>query len=570
MGAKVLMGAEMDVFQAARLKYWWFAPVVMDHSGVSTAKSETAFVFAFLRLLLLPLAAPRTPRIVSVYYQSQGTAEEVFLPKLEHYVGQSNWFFKQIKLQRGRALYRTMKNVIRIDMKEGGWCELPAGDFIRDSQGNASKRMNDLIADEAPMMDQMGRGLDKQLLQRNTRECFNPHHPVHANHTILLGHAESPEHPYHKRYAGLRRKIMRECSQDHVTITSGFEDYRGVFKQKYGEEPAKKFKDQVGADLDEAEGDQIFRGLWKRGGKGLYPKTLRDGLHRADLRVHLRRADDELIYGLGWDSAPGMKEGADLNAGVVLGARWVPGGVVPPEEVGLPGYHRIDDELWFIWAAYAVQGRRLDVDQRSGIVHRLHRAFGFAVLTLDSQGGGIDLYKKMRESRQLIDNEWQEVDGLCTPADTFEWPMAQPLVSFYDRSDPLFRPEFGEKYVADNSGPVDYSHRQMRSVMGRRSLAWPAPASERGPQDLADWLPEELEVLAELERALAQFGNVSVKVDKAGQPVLSEKGFQRFSNRGKKDYERATQYAFRGLVATLRRMEGRRETASAPSCKVYS
>ena len=183
MAATVLMGADMDVFQRAKFRYWWFTPTVMDHSGVSVGKSELLVYLAFLRLMLLPLGATGKPRIVTIYYPSQGTAEEVLLPKIEERISQCKIFADQIRMQHGRKFYQTKKNVIIIQMRDGGWLEIPAGDFMKDSQNQASKRFNDLLADEVSKMDVLGQGVSKELLQRNTRECFNPNHPVHANKT---------------------------------------------------------------------------------------------------------------------------------------------------------------------------------------------------------------------------------------------------------------------------------------------------------------------------------------------------------------------------------------------------
>ena len=349
MALKAIMGADLDTFQAARFRHWWFCPTVMDHSGVSTGKSEMAFLFVFLRLILLPLAAPRKPRIVSVYYQAQGTAEEVFLPKLDEYCSKSKVFRDQIKLQHGRKLWSKHQNTIVIQMLEGGWCELPAGDFMKDSQNQASKRVNDTVIDEGAMIDQLGRGLNKQILQRNTRECFNPNHPVHANHTLFLGHAESPQHVYHQRYAGIRKAVRKRGSQNHCAITSSYRDFRGEYMRRFGQDVAKKAAEQYLTELDEAEHAQIYDGLWKPGTKGYYSETLCDSILHPQVGVQLRRENRETIYHLGWDTASALTEGSDWTAGVVTAAH--PVQVLLPD---LPGYMRIGLTLWFARVAYAI------------------------------------------------------------------------------------------------------------------------------------------------------------------------------------------------------------------------
>lgn len=566
MALRVLMNAKLDVFQSARFRYWWFSPTVMDHSGVSVGKSELAFYFVFLRLFLLPLAWTGKPRIVTLYYPSQGTAEEVFLPKVEEYLSKSKVFKDQIKFQHGNRFYQTKKNVIIIQMREGGWCELPAGDFMKDSQNQASKRFNDLVTDETAKMDVLGQGVNKELLQRNTRECFNPNHPVHANHTLFLGHAESPEHPYFKRYRGIVRNISRHASQDHVVITSSYKDFRGEFHRRFGQDPEKKAKQQYLTDLDAAEHAQTWDGLWKAGVKGLYSEILRKLVLSKGLRAHLQRSDSEVIYHLGWDTAGALTERSDWNAGVVVAATRV--SVIPDNE---PGYMLIDGTIWHVRVVYAVFLHKADVDQKGGLIHRLHQCFGFSGITLDSRGGGGEVYMKLRESRQFINNEWVQTIGLCTPKDAHEWPMAQPIISFYDRGEPLFKPWFGEKFVSDNTGPIDFAHRQMRGIMRKREIAWPVGPGSMDPLESAQVSIEEGIVLSALERALNQFGNIEIEVDKEGNPKVSEKGFQKFTHKGKKDGAMATLYAVHGIRAVIARsLAGRREDAPSSCVGVYS
>lgn len=561
MAAKVLLGSEMDVFQRARFRYWWFTPTVMDHSGVSVGKSELMCDLAFLRLMLLPAAADKKPRIVTAYYPSQGTAEEVLLPKIEERLSRSNLFYRQVRRQHGGKYYVTKKNVIIIQMRDGGWLEIPAGDFMKDSQNQASKRFNDLLADEVSKMDMLGQGVSKELLQRNTRECFNPNHPVHANKTLFLAHAEAPEHPYHNRYQGLRRKILRG-SQDHVTLTSSYRDFRGEFFKRYGQDATKKAKEQYLTDLDEAEHAQVWEGLWKRGVKGLYSESMRSAIIRRDLRPHLRRADPDTLYGLGGDSSSGVAITNDWNAYVVTAATKVP--AVPGPD---PGYMRIGDTLWFVRPALAVfLPPGADVDQKAGLVHYLHLLFNFCNITLDNRGGGSEVAMKLRESRQLVNNEWLQVRGLCRPAEAFEWPLADPIVSVYDRGEPLFKPWFGERFVKDNTGPVDYAHREMRAAMRRGEIAWTPLVKDLTPAEQSAMSPEEFNAIADLDRVLSEFGNIGVKVDKNGAPIQSEAGFQKYTHTRKKDGAMAELYSFLGLRARIMKLYGQGRQEQSGDC----
>ncbi len=567
MALKVIMNAELDVFQAARFRHWWFCPNFMDHSGVSTGKSEMAFLFVMLRLILLPLAAPRKPRIVTVYYQSQGTAEEVFLPKIDEYLSRSRVFENQIKKQHAGKFWQVKKNVIIIEMRDGGWCELPAGDFMKDSQNQASKRFNDLIIDEGAMIDQLGKGVDKQLLQRNTRECFNPNHPVHANHTLFLGHAESPQHIYFKRFSNIRRAIRKRGSQDDGVITSSYRDYRGEHRRKYGQDVTKKAAAQYLTNLDAAEHAQLYDGLWKAGEKGYYSETLCDSIIHPGSGVHLRRENRDTVYHLGWDTASALTEGSDWTAGVVSAAH--PVSVILPD---CPGYMRIGLTLWFTRAVYAIfLPRGADVDQKAGAIHHLHNAFGFGGITMDSRGGGIEVYMKLRNTRQFINNRWvEDCTGLCTPKEAHEWSLARPIISFFDRNEPLFGPMFGEKYVGDNTGPIDCMNREIKSIMRLKEVAWTPRYTKLDPVTAAGLSDDHLRVLKELETVLDQFQNIGIKTDRNGNPELSDKGFQKFGHVGKKDGAMAACYSLLGLRATLQRgMSARKATSDSPVMGVY-
>ena len=44
MAAHVVMGARLDTFQKARLRFFWFTPETIDSSGVGTGKTIVDFV----------------------------------------------------------------------------------------------------------------------------------------------------------------------------------------------------------------------------------------------------------------------------------------------------------------------------------------------------------------------------------------------------------------------------------------------------------------------------------------------------------------------------------------------
>ena len=564
MAAKVLLGAKLDHFQKARLRMMWFTPVFLDYSGVSSAKSETVFIFVMLRMMLLPNPIEMgVGRNVAVYYQKLGTAKTTFIDKLVKYaeIAPEGILLKQLKLQRGKELFRKQDNAYLVEWRNGGTIHLPAGDFARDSKGEASKRYNDVLCDEAGEMDAMGQGIDKMLLARATLQSFNPNHPVWCNHTHFFGHGESKKHPYYKRFAQIRAKARRG-SQKHAVFNANYLDYTGMWKEKYGQQAESQALNMKDGVLSPSEWAWQWIGIFSYESLGWYAQHLREGIQRLDVQPELRRAEDGTMYFLGWDTAGTSKKAGDFSSGVVVSVKAMAG--PPGDGVDPVGYMEVNGRWWFFAVVYAVYLFSKNVDQQSGVVHRLHQAFRFTAIAMDSQGGGNFVYKKMRESRQFIDNQWVNLaGGLCLPQEQFEWIMAEPIVNTFDRGDPLFRTMFGEKYLQDQSGPNDFAHRTMRELMGRKSLAWPASKELRqravAPVRLS---PDQEEVLAMLDKTLLQFGGIGVKVDKEGLPVKSGKGMQQFIESGKKDGAMATLYAVLRAIAEIQKLKVVKKSAS--------
>lgn len=567
MAAEVIMGAKLDTFQATRLRMQWFTPWFMDHSGVSTGKTDVnSFIFAFLRVILLPNPPDMDPRIVSVYYQSMGLAAETFIPKIDKYANKSELFLKQIKLQHGRKLFREMKGCWLIEGRAGWRVELPAGDFMKDSQNQASKRFNDLVIDECPMIDGSGsKGINKQLLQRNTLECFNPNHPVWCNHTAFLGHAEDPAHPYYKRYVKLR-KAVRSGSQVHGYMTSSYRDYRGEFYKRYGQDIARKAEDQRKGDLDEAEAAQVLDGLWKRGAKGWYGTTLRDSIERLDLRPQFRRRDAGTIYTLGNDFADGIGGNTDMVSGTVTAATPVPKELLTPEfsRLGIKEVHGIP---WLVRPVFGYSIQPEDSGILAALIHRLHLLFNFSRIVLDGRGGGASVYRELVKDTQVIDGKPVRVRGLCAAEHQAQYQEAESIVCFFSRGDSVMRAHMGEHYMKDSSGMNEFAHAALRMAMRRGEYAWPARAEtrEKAGLGLAGLMAEECEVLAQLEGILGQFANIAVKVGPDQMPLKSEAGFKRFTKSGgKTDGAMGALYSHVGMMSLLDAMPEVKEPDATP------
>ena len=74
MGAYVIMGIKLDVFQAARLRLMWWTPNVIDSSGFGTGKSLGIWVFFNLRATIIG------DQHLCIYYQTFQSAKDIFWP----------------------------------------------------------------------------------------------------------------------------------------------------------------------------------------------------------------------------------------------------------------------------------------------------------------------------------------------------------------------------------------------------------------------------------------------------------------------------------------------------------
>jgi len=91
MAAYVLMGAKLDVFQQARLRFYWFCPEVIDSSGVGTGKTEVQFVYLMLRCMLMP------GHLAAIYFPNFQTGKDTFWVKFADYEERSPVFAAQFR-----------------------------------------------------------------------------------------------------------------------------------------------------------------------------------------------------------------------------------------------------------------------------------------------------------------------------------------------------------------------------------------------------------------------------------------------------------------------------------------
>lgn len=279
MAAKVLMGIDLDVFQAARLRYYWFVPAVIDSSGFSTFKTNIFWIYCQLRAVLIP------EHKVGVVYQSFGTGKEAFWDKYRNSWSAHPLFQAQIgnideSGNEGKANNKGA-SCYNIYFRNGSRVQMPAGNWLQEARGLASLRWNTGGIDEWTKVEATGtNGIDEQFLGRITNTAWNKEHPIWSNHTKFLATAESRGHPAWRRYANYLRRV--HAGNPNVAVISySYKDYSNKKIPGTSKSYSEKFRDQKQIDEMRANftKDHFRRevcGVWSKSGAEWYKQDVLD------------------------------------------------------------------------------------------------------------------------------------------------------------------------------------------------------------------------------------------------------------------------------------------------------
>jgi hypothetical protein len=226
LAAWVFFGVTLDVFQRARLRYFWWVHNVMDSSGWSSGKTIVDWIFANLRCLLIP------DQEVGVYYPVFQTGKDTFWRYYKHFLGRSRLFRSQMGRtdelgeddgdgqSEGAACYKAY-------FRNGNVLYMPAPSFMKEANTQASRRFNTLIVEEWTHIDATSTGIDDQLIGRVTRPCWNQHHPIWGNHILFTAPAKSRMHPGAKRHKAYEREV-RKGNPQYATLSYSYKDYSNL------------------------------------------------------------------------------------------------------------------------------------------------------------------------------------------------------------------------------------------------------------------------------------------------------------------------------------------------------
>lgn len=323
LGAYVLLGVKLDVFQQQRLRLLWWVPDVMDCSGFGTGKSYTLWVFINLRAMLIP------EQHLVVYYQTFQALKDIFWPYYkEHGARRAPMFAAQLGRLDGSGDVDGKDNTkgpacYQQHFKNGSIVFGPAPGWMQDAKTQAGLTFNVAAIDEWTKVETMTSkdsaegGINAQILGRVRKSSFNQHHPFWGNHRVFLATAESHNHPGYARYKVFEREVAAG-NPNFAIFTSCFKDFSNVpMETEIRVERAAKMADgksQMAEGRLVSKAGRAFRdvvpnwstisvmqksksrasykrevlGLWARETRGFYPDTVLEAATAAGTALGLQ------------------------------------------------------------------------------------------------------------------------------------------------------------------------------------------------------------------------------------------------------------------------------------------
>lgn len=551
VGAKVIMGENLDVFQRVRLKICWNTPRVMDSSGFSSAKTKNMWIVSNLRALLFP------GHIGAVYYPVFMTGQLTYWKYFNEVAARAPLYRAQLGRNRlvgvdgksGEEGKATGKgpSCWECNYKNDAQILMPAPGFLQGAKTQAGLRFNDLYVDEWTKVEAMSAesdGIDDQLVGRTTRHCFNKSHGIHRNHHLFLATAEDRMHPAYDRYESYRKE-EQAGNPDYYTFSFCHKDY--------SDEPYKgdkSFRDEfreelVLKDMKKNKSPQGYLaegiGVWGQNGKGLYTTQMLEHCYEIGARekaevICSRKEDPEGLkayYFLGVDPAKADNKKADDGALVSLRAMPLIDDAKEPSQ-----FH-----LSFNWA-YRV--RKADAPQWSAIIHLKHRHFQFAGIGMDGGGGGIWIRPELKKTNQLIRGSNQLVRPIaCLEDEADTMVMGEFILSMFKPLDIRIQQVWGDMNMRGLDNLTDLAHTEFTEGL-RQGIGFPLQAKKRNPEELKKWRDEKLEAAKLVELIGAQLLAISVRTEDDGTTYYSKQGARSFSSKKRKDF------AYAGMIAWLR------------------
>lgn len=545
-----LTGVVLDEYQAARLRYYWFVPNVIDSSGFSSAKTFCFWAFIQLRCILIP------NHIAGVYYMTFSTGQQTFWPYYawcKHPIfrsqfGGTNEEGDDVKgNSHGAACWLAR-------YRNGSEVKMPAPSWGQDAKSQAGLRYNTVGIDEWTKVESTGtQGINQQILGRVTRASYNQHHPLWCNHRVFLATAETLSHPAYNRYR-VFRKEERRGNPNFATLSFSFKDYSKTKRCHTGKTFAEEYRIEetlaaMKAQFTPSHWLREGLGIWARETKGWYSEAALGRCLELGRQLRLQPEgvrpphQNDAYYFLGVDPAPAQGKRSDDGA-LVIGKAW------PRSPEKATSNNRGDWHFGFVWA-YRL--RNAGVRQWSGFTHQKHQHFNLAGILLDPGGGGQWIMGELNKSAQVINGVETQCVPIACPMDATV-ANAHFLLNLFKRGDSGIDALWPLLQGDDNL--VHAMHVAMQEAVEHGEVAFPAPYNSLPAEVTAAW-PEEVKWANRcLDAVRSQLEAVQVATKEDGTWLLTRRNALQFSAAaGKKDLAYAAIYAYVRFLIWLKTNE---------------
>lgn len=549
MAAEILLGAEFDTAAAVALRLYWFVPNVMDHSGVSSGKTEVTWTWACLRQMLLPHPAGFESQKIALYYPTKSQAKEAIGDRFDKTIERSKIFRREIEtLRGGRYALREIEGTLEIAFRNGGKIRLPATDMKGDAKNQASRRYHHGAIDEFAEIDLASDALDKQLLQRINAPCPQPDHPLFTNHIKLSGHAEGRNHPAYQRYK-VWKSIIRDGSQFHALHTRCFRDWSPVWRKRIIK-PLQVRADKL--KLTEAAFEQRWGGIWAEDSDQWFSAKDIEACENPNLvPMNSIPLGLPIITAAGADTAADEGKKSDHNAYCVLGAIPVDPSTLTTT-IGI--YTDKFSRYWRIVPVFGIGDKALsnsDAGDLSGLTHSIDLRFNCSRYVFDPHGGGSWVIKELPKTTQTVENQPRQVVGLCDVNQINEYPLARALIHRFTHGQMFLRTFLAENWFRSAEGPIEAMMREMKTLFRQQAIQLFPSAENR--KDLKSLDPTQLQTQRFFDSAISQLLKMEYEIQTGADRIAKRttSGYMKFFNRGKKDNAYAFMYSLSGLLSLL-------------------
>lgn len=556
-----LMGLRLDYFQTADLKTAWRTPFVMDSGGVSASKSLRLWIISNLRCILIP------DHVALIYYPFFGTGQNVFWGNYAKCASLSKLFASQIG-QLDESGEKSGKGTLKkasswnCYFRNGSQLRMPAGGFDRDSISQAGERCNFLGIDEFTKIESTGStGIDDQLLDRNTRHCFNQNHPIWCNHLYFLATAEDTMHPAYDRYLVFKKEVERG-NPNYALIARSFKDYSNKkFDQNKTHREMWRHDQQMQHDRKHRTVSRYLQencGIWGKTGKGWYTREILDNCRKIGRarevvpmvaqKYHHNFGTDKMAFTkffAGIDPAKSETRKA-ADGSIVVGVA-EPKGLKPTE----------DPNDWWFDLVYGYKVRNAEVDQWSGLIHRKESDFGLSMIVMDYGGGGDWVRGFLKRPKQMIRGQETNVNPIaCIEDEPIVEMEARFILSMFKPKDEKIAKLYKDQTHQHESNLVDYGHQEWLTALSNGNVGLPQPRKLRDKEQGAHNDPEELQhANLMVDLAVSQLQRICVRTENDGRTYINGHHAREFTAKGRKDFAYAAMYSYMAFLCWLKGFE---------------